>query len=167
MAAGGVGPPPRGPLAGRVAGFDSAVPSVLALPPWPALSVPFRPPPCFRYRLFSGGRRAPPFQCFRSVSVAPGRGCRRYRRLQPYRPAPPSQRLVVLCPVPGTVGSCPTAPPARLVLSFGLLSAADGRRGFRSSCEKISHNARNRNKGSPSCVVSRRYRRPLIRPLDR
>ena len=91
MAAGGVGLPPRGPLAGSVAGFLSAVPTVLALPPWPALPVPFRASSCFRYRPFFGGRRAPPCQCFRSVSVAPGRGCRRYRLCLPVRTRPPYQ----------------------------------------------------------------------------
>lgn len=48
---------------------------------------------------------------------------------------------VALLPVP-SVPALP-CPPARSVLSFGLLSAAVGRRGFRSSCEASSHNARN------------------------
>lgn len=97
-----------------------------------------RPPyPCLGLRPRSSGAvRSPaaavphPYSCFRSVSVAPGRGYRRYRLFLPYRPAPPISALA--CPVLPAVPSVPVLPlpPARSVLSFGLLSAAVGRRGF-------------------------------------
>lgn len=99
--------PPGSPSPVR---WVSAVPTVLALPSRPALSVPWRASPLFRYCLFLPARRAPPCQCFRSVSVPPGRGCWRYRLFLPYRPAPPDQCFVVPCSVGGTVRSCPTVP---------------------------------------------------------
>ena len=123
MAAGGVGLPPRGPLAGSVAGFLSAVPTVLALPPWPALPVPFRASSCFRYRPFFGGRRAPPCQCFRSVSVAPGRGCRRYRLCLPVRTRPPYQCVGVPRSDGGLIGFIVRRAPSLFVLSSMGLSA--------------------------------------------
>lgn len=87
MAAGGVGPPPRGPLAGSVAGFDSAVPTALALPPWPALSVPWRASVLFPVP--SVFRRPPCptlIRAFVRSQSPPWRGCRRYR---PFLPLPP------------------------------------------------------------------------------
>lgn len=76
-------------------------------PPYQCLSV---------RRLVSGTACSPaaavphPYSCFRSVSVAPWRGCRRYRLFLPYRPAPPDQCLVVRRHVSGAVRSYPTAP---------------------------------------------------------
>lgn len=55
---------------------------------------------------------------------------RRYRLFLPYRRAPPDQCFGVLRCSGGTIRSSAAAVPARSVLSFGLLSAAVGRRGF-------------------------------------
>lgn len=121
-----------------------------------------------RCRPFLPYRRGPPYQCLgvrrlisgtvRSSAAAVPHPVSAFVRSQ----SPPGEAAG------GTVRSCPTAPPrpisalscavpfpvppvpalprppARSVLSFGLLSAAVGRRGFRSSCEASSHNARNR-----------------------
>lgn len=97
-----------------------------------------------------------PYSCFRSVSVAPWRGCRRYRLFLPYRPAPPDQCLGVPCSVPGAVHSSPTA-PTRPISAF-VRSPFGGRWPSRipiiaqskfaqcsESCEVV-----------PACVVPRR-----------
>lgn len=82
-----MGHPPRGPLACSVAGFDSAVPTVLARPHPPALSVPWR--------------------AWRFGGVVP--------LFQP--PCPTLIRAFVRSQSPrgeatgGTVCSCPAAPP--------------------------------------------------------
>lgn len=153
-----MGPPPRGPLAGRMAGFDSAVPTVLAPPPWPALSVPWRAPPCFRYRLFSGGRRAPPLFVLSFGLCRPGRGCRRYRLFLPYRPAPPDQCFGVRRLVSGAVRSSPTV-PTRPISAF-VRSPFGGRWPsripiiVRSKFAQCSESC----EGLPACVVPRRNR---------
>ena len=129
-----------------------------------------------RYRPFLPYRRAPPYQCLSVRRPVSGT----VRSSAAAVPHPISAFVRSQSPrgeaAGGTVCSCPTAPPRPIsasacfvipavpsvlrrppcptlsVLSFGLLSAAVGRRGFRSSCEASSHNARNRGKGSLACV---------------
>lgn len=107
---------PRGPPGSSSSvRWVSAVPLVLARPHPPALSVPCHAPPCFRYRPFFGGRRAPPLfvlsfglsrplerlPAVPSVLALPPRPARsvlwralfrfRNRLFLPYRPHPPDQ----------------------------------------------------------------------------
>ena len=186
------GPPTPGPACRQRGGLLTAVPSVLAHPHPPALSVRRRAPFCWRrVRLFR-----PPcptlirafVRCLSAGLSPPGsrrRVCRyrgavggsvggsvatgelsAIRSFLPVRRAPPDQCSGVLRYSGGIVRSSAAAVPARSVLSFGLLSAAVGRRGFRSPHEASSCAARNRSKGFWACVELARSVVP-VHPIDR
>ena len=127
----------------------------------------------WRYRPAFPSAVPHPFSCFRSVSVGGSVGgsvatgdLSAVRSFLPARRAPPDQCSGVLRYSGGTDRSSAAAVPARSVLSFGLLSAAVGRRGFRSARKASLRTARNRSKSFLACVELARSVVP-VHPIDR